>query len=154
MHIGTLIYCFPVQGDRHKANNGLGGRGGEEVQKQQWGAGRLLSFSQQCSPYRVRAMTWTGMNSQTRGAQWVQKCSRADQWVALLRGKKSQLNTVCRQRPCRVFCFLPNTLGRFKSRREGKTWLCLSGVPHVLWGWWMPSVGIPTVQTWEGLWGM
>lgn len=66
-----------------------------------------------------------------------------------------QLNTVCRQRPCRVFCFLPNTLGRFKSRREGNTRLCLLGIPMCPgFGGCLPLVGIPTFQTWEGPWGL
>lgn len=115
--------------------------------KRQWGRGGCrnnsggggVGFSQQCSPYRLRATTRTGVGGQTRGSHWVQICSRADQWVALLRKKKkSQLNTVCRQRPRRVFCFLPNYLRQAQEQTGGEHMALPLRDPHVLWGWWMP----------------
>lgn len=39
-----------------------------------------------------------------------------------------------------VFCSLPNTSDRFKSTREGNTWLCLSGIP-MCYGGLMDAVG-------------
>lgn len=95
------------------------------------------------------------MDSQTRGAHWVQKCSRADQRVALLRKKKGQLNKHCMQTETLQGLLFPAQYpGQVQEQTVGEYTALPLGNPHVLWGWQMPFVDIPTFQTWEGLWGM
>lgn len=84
MQIGTLIYCFPVQGDRGKSRDNRGSR----INSWVWLFSAGFPWQWSAPPRR------TVMDSQTRGAHWVQKCSRADQRVALLRKKRPTKQTL------------------------------------------------------------
>lgn len=102
-----------------------------QIKRQQTGAGggaettAGVGFPQQCPLLGSEPLRGTKMDSPTRGAHWVQKRSRADQRVALLRRKKkkSQLNKHCMQTEKTLLglLFPAQHLGQVQEQTVGDT---------------------------------
>lgn len=111
-----------------------------QIKRQQTGAGggaettAGVGFPQQCPLLGSEPLRGTKMDSPTRGAHWVQKRSRADQRVALLRRKKKKKPTkqtlyADREDPAGSVVSCPTPWAG--SRADGRGYMTLPlGNPH------------------------
>lgn len=151
MQIGTLIYCFPVQGDRCKSRDNRRGRGGGGGRNDSWGW-----LSSAVSPPRVRA---------TEGDQDGQPNQGSPLGPETLQGRPKGGSAEIKKKPTKqtLYADREDPAGSVVScptpwagsRADGRGYMTLPlGNPHGLWGGQKLFSDTPTFQAWEGLWWM